>query len=62
MEEPSRNQADKAGDRLKRFVRDGGDLGEVTEEHELHSAVLTAQAWRRQFSGTLTGSQWGFGR
>jgi hypothetical protein len=59
MDVPSKSRVDKAGDRLKRFVRDGGSLAEVNADHDLRGHIEIIQSWRAQFGGALAGAAMG---
>lgn len=59
MDAPSKSKTDKAGDRLKRFVRGGGSLSDAMSDEVLRDALTTVQAWRDQFARPLTGANMG---
>lgn len=59
MDVPSKSKADKAGDTLKRFVRDGGLLADAMADDRLRESVATVQAWRAQYGQPLTGAAMG---
>ncbi len=59
MEVPSKSQADKAGNRLKRFVRDGAALADVNADHDLRGQIEIIQGWRGQFGAALAGAAMG---
>lgn len=56
---PTRSRAEKAGEQMKRFIRTGGDLSEVSLGHELYPALVDVQRWRARFAPAMTGVRMG---
>lgn len=56
---PSQSGAKKAGDRLKRYVRDGGRVGDIGPGHDLHGSLEIVQQWRGRFGPPITGVRMG---